>query len=177
MKQRIVIITEDSTPDKSCKGHAFPAQLMFSGTFREVRIFSEKLDDILPTELLIISSKYGLIDKNKIIESYSNKIQTTKEVHELDTNLSFVEIMSEKVKDSCFIILLLPAYYLRYLTGRGWLKEIMNDHKVIILTGKSLKTNLLDNINAMFLEKKGVARIGLRNQELIINMIKLYKIE
>lgn len=53
----------------------------------------------------------------------------------------------------------------------------MDNHKLIIVTGKSLKVNLLNNINAMFLEKKGVARIGLRNQELIINKIKLYKIE
>jgi len=28
----------------------------------------------------------------------------------------------------------------------------------------------------MFLEKRGVARIGLRNQESIINKIKIYKI-
>jgi hypothetical protein len=177
MKQRIVIITEDSTPDKSRKGDAFPAQLIFSGTFREVRIFSEKLDAILPTELLIISSKYGLIDKNFIINSYSNNSHTTKEVHELNEKLSFVKIMSDKVKDSYFIILLLPAHYLRYLTREGWLSEIMDNHKLIIVTGKSLKVNLLNNINAMFLEKKGVARIGLRNQELIINKIKLYKIE
>jgi len=85
--------------------------------------------------------------------------------------------MSDKVKDSYFIILLLPAHYLRYLTREGWLSEIMDNHKLIIVTGKSLKVNLLNNINAMFLEKKGVARIGLRNQELIINKIKLYKIE
>jgi len=84
MRPKIVIITEDSTLDKSRKGQAFPAHLMFSGTFREVRIFSEKLNEILPTELLIISSEYGLIDKNEIIEEYSNKIQTTNEVYNLE---------------------------------------------------------------------------------------------
>jgi len=85
--------------------------------------------------------------------------------------------MSDKVKDSYFIILLLPGYYLRYLIHIGWLSEIMGDHKLIIVTGNSLKLNILNNIKAMFLEKKGVARIGLKNQELIINSIKLYKIE
>ncbi len=177
MRPKIVIITEDSTLDMSRKGHAFPAQLMFSGTFREVRIFSEKLNEILPTELLIISSKYGLIDKNEIIEEYSNKIQTTREVYNLDKKLSFVKSMSDKVKDSYFIILLLPGHYLRYLIHTGWLSEIMGDHKLIIVTGKSLKLNILNNIKAMFLEKKGVARIGLKNQELILNSIKLYRIE
>jgi len=181
MKRKAVIITDDSTFDKSSKGQAFPAQLMFSGTFREVKIFSEILGEILPTDLLIISRKYGLIDKNQIIVEYPNKnpnkIQTAKEIHELNEKLSFVETMSDRVKDSYFIILFLPGHYLSYLMYMGWLSEIMSDHQLIIVTGNSLKSNLLNSINAMFLRKKGVARIGLKNQELIINAIKLYSIE
>ena len=174
-RKRIVIITEDSIPDRSINGYAVPAQSTFSGLFREVRIFSEKLNVILPTELLIISSKYGLIGKNTTINIYDNKILKIEDISELDKKTSFDKQLSEKVEGAHIILFLLPAPYLKYLMHIGWITGILKNHKIIMVTGRRLRNNLLNNPDIIYLERKGVARIGLRNQELIINIIASYE--
>ena len=54
-----------------------PARLMFAGSFGEIRNFRDTVGTILPTNLYILSERYGLLSENDMIIPYDTTVETT----------------------------------------------------------------------------------------------------
>lgn len=149
-----------------------PALLMYSGMFGEIRKFYEKLGEILPTELYIVSGRYGLVNKNDEIIPYSAYIKTAEDLEKLNCRTYFVDKMFEATKDKHFIIMCLPKHYLKYLINKGLFNRIGNEHLFFIVTGVNIISKLSSYSNMRLFEKRGVARIGKDYQAKIIETIE-----
>jgi hypothetical protein len=156
----------------SLKEYLRPARLMFSGSFTEVRIFSDILKKIIPTEIFILSGRYGLLHEDTEILPYTTELRSTKELEELDKRTSFSKSMLSSAKDKRFVIITLPTQILQYLKQIGWFKKLDDEQNVIIVAASSIKSTILEDVNAKFLLKRGVARIGKENQNTILKIIE-----
>lgn len=176
LKEGFRIPTDDTELEKKyriiLKEFIRPARLIFSGTFREVCLFSDKLQKIVPTDLFIISGRYGLLHENNEIIPYHTKLGTVKDLEELDRRTSFSEVMLQEAKKRRFIIILLPSQILEYLIQNNWFKQLRDEQGIILVAGSSLKSDILKDVNAKFLIKRGVARIGKENQNTILEIVK-----
>lgn len=149
-----------------------PAKLIFSGTFREVCLFSGRLRKIIPTDTFIISGRYGLIHENSEIIPYYTEIKTVRDLKKLDRRTSFSDLMLKEIEKRRFLIILLSSQILRYLIQNNWFKQLGSDLDIILVAGSSLKSDIPEDINAEFLIRKGVARIGKENQNIILEIVK-----
>lgn len=176
LKEGFKIPTDDMELEKEyriiLKEFIRPARSIFSGTFREVCLFSDRLRKIVPTDLFIVSGRYGLLHENNEIIPYHTELKTVRDLKELDKKTSFSELMLQEAKKRRFIIILLPSQILEYLGQNDWFKQFRKEQEIIFVAGSSLKSDILEDINAKFLIKKGVARIGKENQNTILEIVK-----
>ncbi|CAG0963713.1 hypothetical protein METP3_01005 [Methanosarcinales archaeon] len=149
-----------------------PALLMFAGMFGEIRIFYNVLKEILPTELYIVSGRYGIVREDDEIIPYSAHIKNIEDLEKLNSRTKFVNTMFEASKDNCFIIMCFPSYYFQYLINEGWFERFGNEHLFFIVTGVKIKSKLSSYPTINMFEKRGVARIGRDYQMEIIDRIK-----
>lgn len=154
------------------KTYVRPAKYMFSGMFSEVRDFSNKLVTITPTDLHIISGRYGLLNENISIIPYSKNVKTITELKNLDENTGFVEKIRTLVNGYTLIIFLLPRDYIQFFITKGIFESIPMTHSAVIVTGNQNCDTLSKYPRFTILPRKGVARIGDKNRSKIIELIK-----
>jgi len=156
---------------KVLKDYIRPARLMFSGSFSEVRSFCEGLEEYGNVNLYILSERYGLINEKDNIIPYDYNLKNSVLIKNLDKKTAF----SEKIKDisskSDVLIVLLPKQILSYLIEN----EIFETNRNLKITvcSKSLGLSMADLRFKVFC-RPGVARIGIKNKEETIKLIKNY---
>lgn len=149
-----------------------PARLMFAGMYGEIRIFHDILREILPTELYIVSGRYGLVKEDEEIIPYSAHIETVKDLERLNNRTYFLKAMLDGTSDKQFIIMCFPSHYFKFLINEGWFEKIGTEYLFFIVAGSNIKSELSEYPNIMLFEKRGVARLGKDNQAKIIDRIK-----
>jgi cytoplasmic iron level regulating protein YaaA (DUF328/UPF0246 family) len=149
-----------------------PAKFMFSGMFSEVRDFSNRLAKITPTDLYIISGRYGLINENDSILPYSKNVKTIPELKNLDEKTGFFEKTHTLVNKYSLIIFLLPRQYIQYFITKEFFESIPKNHPIVIVTGTHNCDIFSKYPMITILPRKGVARIGNKNRNKIIEIIK-----
>lgn len=149
-----------------------PARLMFAGMFGEIRIFHNILREILPTELYIVSGRYGLVKEDEEIIPYSAHIESVEDLERLNNKTHFLKAMLDASSDKQFIIMCYPSRYFQFLIKEGWFEKIGKEHLFFIITVVNIKSELSAYPNIKLFEKRGVARIGKDYQEKIIDLIK-----
>lgn len=149
-----------------------PARSMFAGMFAEVRIFADTISEFAQTDLYIVSGRYGLIPENGGIIPYSHHIQTEKDLEILDKRTDFSNLMVDAANKHEIIIMLLPKHYLMYLLKCGYFDRLDKKLSIIIVSSKKLLSEISYNNNVNVLERKGVARIGEKNRDEILKLIK-----
>ncbi len=157
---------------KALREFVRPARLMFAGMFGEIRIFYDILREILPTELYIVSGRYGLVKENQEIIPYSAHIETVEDLERLDNRTYFLKAMLDASSDKQFIIMCFPSHYFQSLIKEGWFEKIGTEHLFFIVAGSNIINELSEHPNIMLFEKRGVARMGKDNQAKIIDRIK-----
>lgn len=150
-----------------------PARLMFAGVFGEIRLFYDTLKEILPTELYVISGRYGLIREDEEIIPYSAHIEKISDLEELNNRTRFLNAMFDASKDKHFIIMCFPSHYFQFLIKKGWFERFDDEYLFFIVAGGSIRSELSSYENIKLFEKKGVARIGREHQTKILDSIKL----
>lgn len=154
------------------KTYVRSAKYMFSGMFSEVRDFSNRLATITPTDLYIISGRYGLINENDSIIPYSKNVKTISDLKNLDKNTGFAKKIHTLVNEHSLIIFLLPSQYIKYLLTKGIFESIPMYHSVVFVTGTQNNDTLSKYPQFTILSRKGVARVGDKNRNKIIEIIK-----
>ena len=147
-----------------------PAKNMFAGMFSEVRDFNDYLSESFKTSFYIISGRYGLLSKADPIIPYISHIKNETDLANLSRRTNFTEKMFEKAKSSDIILLFLPSHYINYLLTLKWFENLDSKH-VIIVSSKHLKKEFSSATNITVLERKGVARIGGKNRERILEKV------
>jgi len=150
-----------------------PARIMYAGSFSEVRIFSEELSELLPTDLFIISGRYGIINQHDRIIPYHTEFKNSLDIKDLDKETSFSKLMLKIIENKRYVILLLPSLFIKYLQSTGWFMKLRKEQKLFIISGNKNGSNFITNSDSIFLPRKGVARIGESNRKIIIHNIKL----
>lgn len=151
-----------------------PARSMFAGMFAEVRIFADTVSEFAQTDLYIVSGRYGLIQENDGIIPYSHHIQTEKDLEILDKRTNFSNLMIDAANNHEIIIMLLPKHYLMYFVKCGYFDRLDKKLSIIIVSSKKLLSEISDTRNINVLERKGVARIGEKNRDEILRLLKQY---
>lgn len=151
-----------------------PARSMFAGMFAEVRIFADTVSEFAQTDLYIVSGRYGLIQENDGIIPYSHHIQTEKDLEILDKRTNFSNLMVDAANNHEIIIMLLPKHYLMYFVKCGYFDRLDKKLSIIIVSSKKLLSEISDTRNINVLERKGVARIGEKNRDEILRLLKQY---
>lgn len=149
-----------------------PAKLMFGGVFNEVRRFYNQMIGIISTDLMIISSRYGLITGDYPIIPYYSESFTTESVPIIDKKTHFlIDLISIQDKYE-FVIILLSGPILRYCLKNNWFKTLPKEQKKFCVSGDSLHEEL-SLVPKMFrFKKKGVVRLGKKNGDEILNNVK-----
>ena len=148
-----------------------PARLMFAGMFTEVGFFADTVSEFVQTDLYIISGRYGLIQENEEIVPYSHHIQTEQDLKVLDKQTDFSNRMIDAANNHEIMIMLLPKHYIKYLLKRGCFDRFDKKLSIIIVSTKSLQSDLSDYSNVNVLKRKGVARLGEKNRDEILKFI------
>lgn len=154
------------------KTYVRPAKYMFSGMFSEVRDFSSVLITITPTDLYIISGRYGLINENDSIIPYSKDVKTISELQKLDENTGFIKKIHSLINEYSLIIFLLPRDYIQFFITKGIFESISKHHSAVIVTGNQNSEILSKFPRFTILSRKGVARLGNKNRSKIIEIVK-----
>lgn len=148
-----------------------PAKNMFAGMFAEVRDFNEYLSKGLKSSFYIISGRYGLLAEDESIIPYSSHIKNESDLVNLSRRTDFTQKMLENAKYSDVILIFLPSHFINYLLAVKWF-ENFDSKSIIIVSSKQLKNQFSNASNITVLERKGVARIGSKNREKIMEIIK-----
>lgn len=148
------------------------ARLMFAGMFGEIRVFHDILREILPTELYIVTGRYGLVKEDDEIIPYSAHIETVEDLERLNNRTYFLKAILDASSDKQFIIMCFPSHYFQFLIKEGLFEKIGTEHLFFIVAGSNIKSELSEHPNIMLFEKRGVARLGKENQAKIIDRIK-----
>lgn len=149
-----------------------PANLMFGGLFNEVRGFHYRMKDIIPTDLMIITSRYGLISEKDLIIPYRSESFTADSVPLVDSKAHFFTNIVSIQNQYDFLIILLSSPILRYILKNNWLQTLPSEQKKYCVTGDSLHRELSEVPNLLLFTKKGVSRIGSKNSTEILNHMK-----
>lgn len=149
-----------------------PANFMFAGSFNEVRYFPNYLPENTSSEIMILSSRYGLLRENDEIIPYANSIKQIKDLELLDTKTNFTHEMLLNTYNSDVIMVFLPKIFVKYLLKKEWFDRVEKNKTIIIVSAKQLKEDFSGYKNVVFLERKGVGRIGIKNRDTIIQFLK-----
>jgi hypothetical protein len=150
-----------------------PTQLMFAGLFVEVRLFYNELETVVPTQLYIVSGRYGLIEQGEEIIPYNAPMKSVDDLARLDKRTEFSKRMQSVLQDKKFIIMSFPMQYYMFLLERQWFTGIDDDQLLFTISGSGMKEQLTSVPGFRWIQKRGVARIGKKNQASIIDMIRL----
>jgi len=148
-----------------------PAKNMFAGMFAEVRDFNEYLSESLKSSFYIISGRYGLLAENESIIPYSSHIKDETDLVNLSRRTDFTQKMLVNAKYSDVILIFLPSHFINYLLTVKWFDHF-DSESIIIVSSKQLRNQFSNKSNITVLERKGVARIGVKNREIIMEIIK-----
>lgn len=149
-----------------------PSKSMFAGSFNEVRDFTDTLSTLISTNLYIISSRYGLLKEFDTIIPYSSSAQTLDDLDFLNVSTDFYNKTIMASQKSDIVILLVPREYILFFLKMGWFDELKHISLIIIVSSKNLKSEVLCYENVTLLERRGVARIGKKNNKMILDMVK-----
>ena len=147
-----------------------PARYMFSGMFSEVRVFHEELSGLCNAELYIISGRYGLISHDEQILPYEYHLKDLDTVKDLDARTGFLDRLISETSGSEYLMVFLNRLLLSYLLDNRLRERISESTKLIVVGSSAIKDNLLQN-GHVFLQRRGVARIGKDNREKIKKII------
>jgi len=148
-----------------------PAKLMFSGMFGEVRKFSEELAIRHTVDLRIISGRYGVVSGDEEIIPYNVHLERMDSIAELDRRTDFVSRLFSGIRDSDYVILLVNREMMSYLLSKNVLARIGTGTRVIAVTSYDFQ-KILESEGHIFFHRRGVARIGKKNREKIIEMLE-----
>jgi len=149
-----------------------PAKYMFSGLFTEVRGFWEELNGFIPTRLLVLSSRYGLLHGEDEIIPYFSRVNSIHDLRKLETRMPFIEGIAAEMNKSFFKLLFLPLATVHYLIKVGTFERLDDSGLSIIVAGRSIEPFFRKEQSVMFLGRNGVARIGRRNCRAIMEKIE-----
>lgn len=152
-----------------------PADQMFAGSFLEVKAFRDRLNEVIQTELFIISGRYGLISAGTRIVPYSFSIKSDEDLRFLDMMTSVSEGILEIFKKFDIGIVALPSLYLEYFSSIGLFQQLSPELPIIVVGSTSIKQRVPDSNIVLHFPRKGVARIGKTNQNSIISYVKRMK--
>lgn len=148
------------------------SKLMFAGSFIEVRNFAITLSDFISTEINIISSRYGNLKENDEIIPYFSHSENSNDLEFLDEKTNFSQNMLVEADKFDIIILLFSKHYISYLLKEGWFDKLKPKSAIIIVSSRKLEPSFSFYDNVMFFERKGVSRIGKKNSNEIVQIIK-----
>jgi hypothetical protein len=168
-------LTKESIYRVILKQYIRPAKLMFAGMFREVLIFADKLSNKFPTELFIISGRYGLIDENFKIIPYHFHIDSQEKLLELDNRTKLLFKIQKIIQNDVICILLLPKHYLQFLLLNKLFENITKNSILILVSTDEYKEYSKKDDKIIFLHRIGVARIGKENQRKIFAILEKIK--
>lgn len=157
------------------KKYLRPAKFMFSGMFSEVRAFSNQLATLTPTDLFIISGRYGIVNQDDFVIPYSKNVKTVAELRILNTNTGFVHKIQDLMTQSPVTIFLLPSEYVKFFLLQGVFDSIPRDRSIIVVTNAQNAAILDGYPNFIILPRKGVARLGYKNWEKILHIVKQHQ--
>ncbi len=148
-----------------------PAKFMFTGPFSEVRSFSEEIKKYGDVSLYLLSGRYGVIDQEVEIIPYDSTLNDEVSLRNLDLSTSFSDNIKSISLHSDIVIFLLPKQTLEYLIE----KRVFEVGKIlkIAVCSKSTGTNM-EKLGFEIFNRPGVARIGVKNKEKILEIIKKY---
>jgi hypothetical protein len=153
-----------------------PARLMFAGMFSEVRVFADELLKKNPTDLYILSGRYGLINESQEIIPYNYHIDNIEKLKELDHRTKFLKGIQNLLEEQTILIISLPQQYIDYFFKYNFFKSIPQKVNVIVVTLNKNKNKLQKISNVFFLHRRGVARLGEHNREEINKIIAQFEI-
>lgn len=154
-----------------------PARLMFAGMFSEVRGFTDELLKEHPTDLYILSGRYGIIKDNQKIIPYHYHIDDKEKLKKLDIRTNFLKVIQNLLGEETIFIISLPQLYIDYFFENNFFKSLPQNVKIILVTLNINKIKLQKIPNAYFLHRQGVARLGMGNREEIKKMIEQFEID
>lgn len=160
---------EEHYRSKLC-GFVRPARYMFAGMFSEVRVFYDELKELYNADLKIISGRYGLISHDEEILPYEYHLKDLDTIKDLDARTNFFDRLIKETYDSEYLLLFLNKLMLSYLIEKGLMERTSKGTKLIVVGSSAIKDNLLQN-DHVFLQRRGVARIGKDNREKIKKII------
>ena len=147
-----------------------PARFMFSGNFLEVAQFADTLSKLLPTEIFIVSGRYGLINEKSKIIPYQLHIDTTEKLIELDQRTKLLSNIQKLLQKDVICLVLLPKHYIQFLLKNKIFQHNLSENLIVVSLGE-FEESLKKSENIIFLNRPGVARIGKQNREKIIEFI------
>lgn len=149
-----------------------PAESMFGGSFQEVKAFKDELNRSIPTDLFIVSGRYGLLPANATIIPYHSSIESGKDLASLDCVSGVSTKIKEVANSSDIIIIALPSFYIRYFLSTGLFQELHPKKPIIIVGAPRLQEELPNGLNIDFFPRKGVARLSKKNRDCIITLVQ-----
>lgn len=164
-------LKKEKTYKTILKNYVRPAKFMFSAVFSEVRDFANELAVFTPTDLFIISGRYGLINENDKVIPYSKTVKTSIELSDLDRKTEFVKSIQRLIGKHTVTIFLLPSEYIKFLLIIDFFNTIPKNHKVIIVSSTQNNFILKKYPNFITLSRKGLARLGVTNRKKIIDIV------
>ena len=148
-----------------------PAKFMFAGMFTEVRLFADELKKTTPSEIIIISGRYGKIHEHDEIIPYDFFIETKKHLKTVDQQFQLLKNLKADLEGITHLIIFLPKFYIEYFIENRWFDQIPQKTQIIIVSSKDVENNLSKKQQILVLKRKGVARIGKENW---IKILKLF---
>jgi hypothetical protein len=144
-----------------------PAWEMFGGRFTEIRRLRERLSEMVPTDLDIISGEYGLISSEMTICPYDRPMDSPTEVLGLESRTRFSSDVVRRIGEHGLTVVLLPKAFVSFLLDKGSF-ECM-EHGIVI-TSPSL-FDRFEGDGILLLERMG-ARVGSKNAERVIGHVR-----
>lgn len=152
-------------------GFVRPAWLMYGGSFTEVRSFYATLRRTESVELHIVSGRYGLVSGERLIVPYLKPVTDVADVEALESRHRVADSMLRVVKTSDMLMLFLPSHHIQFLIQNGWFERMKVIGEVIVVSASKFRQSLSRYPQMVILNRIGVARIGRKNQEAIINLL------
>lgn len=149
-----------------------PAKQMYGGMFNEIRCFTEQeLPSFISTQIFFISGRYGVISETQEIIPYSYHTSTIAELGLIEKKFDITRKIHSLFDENDIILFLLPKEYIEHLIKNG-LFENMTKPNFIIVSSIEFRDYFSQMSNVLLLNRIGVARIGKRNRERIIEYIE-----
>ena len=166
MPRTKVLIVTDDTPTQAPSGARARAGDLYQGSFQEVWRFYERLGQQWKTRLLVISSRYGLIDAEDVIEPYGPN-----EEDDAILERGIRALTEELERPWNVLVLLLKAESIKRLLSHH-MPASSPGHLIFVGADPLAATvqqffRIPDKRYNTF-KRVGVARIGRRRQEVIL---------